>query len=328
MSVDLTKYNTCAKICGEVFQFIKNSVLSGEILDVKQLQTLGDNMIINKCEQIYKREKNKGIAFPVSISLNNCVGYYLYEKNNDDYNIIKNGDVVKVELAVNISGCIAVLGETFIYKCISGQKDYINFLNTLQKDIVNMMIHGQTNDDVKMYIESKCTESKCFPVENTISYQHLDGQLNTSESKSIITNYVDKNDEMVINNLCYSFEENEVYTINLTIIENNDEQTDETEHSYLELHDSHIYRFNEFYYNLKLKSSREFCSNMKNKYNTNAFNGIEYKNNIRSRIGIKESLQGGILKKYSIYYSKDKYPVYHKKFTVIVGKNKGTLLKY
>ena len=47
--------------------------------------------------QAQKKEKVKGIAFPLSISLNNCTGNYIYEESMKDYNLIKEGDVVLLE---------------------------------------------------------------------------------------------------------------------------------------------------------------------------------------------------------------------------------------
>ena len=329
-----TKYNVAAKICGKVYNLLKETIISGKVLGVNTLQILGNETIEKECKQVYKQLKNKGIAFPISISLNNCVGNYTYESQNDEYNIIKNGDVVKIELGVNIGGCIAMLGETIIYN--ENDKDenknikYIEFLNKLQKDIVKIIKHGETNDEVKTYIESKCTELGCFPVENTISYQHFDNKLSTDESKYIITNYkkyYDEEDVLISKeNLCFEFEKDEVYTINLTIIKNNSEG--ETEHYYVEPHQPHIYRFNEYFYNLKLASSKSFCSVIHEQYQKNAFDCVPYKKQPKYKFGIKESLEKGILIQYPIYYSKDNNIVFHKKFTIVVNENNSNILRY
>ena len=333
--VSYTKYNVAAKICGKVYNILKEKILSGEILYVSTLQILGNETIEKECKQVYKQLKNKGIAFPISISLNNCVGNYIYENGSDEYNIIKNGDVVKIELGVNIDGCIAMLGETIIYN--ENDKDenkentkYIEFLNKLQKDIVKIIKHGETNDEIKIYIESKCTESGCFPVENTISYQHFDSKLSTDSSKYIITNYkkyYDDEDLLISKeNLCFEFEKGEVYTINLTIIQNNSEN--ETEHNYTEPHQPHIYRFNEYFYNLKLASSKSFCSVIHEQYQKNAFDCVPYKNQLKYKLGIKESISKGILIQYPVYYSKDQSIVFHKKFTIVVNENNSNILRY
>ena len=341
-----TKYNVAAKICGKVYNMLKENIISGKVLYVTTLQILGNETIEKECKQVYKQLKNKGIAFPISISLNNCVGNYTYESQNDEYNIIKNGDVVKIELGVNIGGCIAMLGETIIYNendkddndNDKGENDkrenknikYIEFLNKLQRDIVKIIKHGETNDEVKTYIESKCTELGCFPVENTISYQHFDNKLSTDESKYIITNYkkyYDEEDVLISKeNLCFEFEKDEVYTINLTIIKNNSEG--ETEHYYVEPHQPHIYRFNEYFYNLKLASSKSFCSVIHEQYQKNAFDCVPYKKQPKYKFGIKESLEKGILIQYPIYYSKDNNIVFHKKFTIVVNENNSNILRY
>ena len=68
---DLTKYNTCAKICGIIMSEIIAKIQTGEILNTRDLNEYGDNRVIEECSKIYKREIIKGIAFPTSISLNN-----------------------------------------------------------------------------------------------------------------------------------------------------------------------------------------------------------------------------------------------------------------
>ena len=337
---DLTKYNTCAKICGLVIKEIFSKILSSEMLSVTSLCEYGDTRIKEECDKIYKRETVKGSAFATSISLNDCVGYYIYEGGNEsgtsEYNTIKLGDVVKVELGVNISGCIANLGETIVYTNDKSEenvnKKYLDLLNELQTDVQKLLIPGNTNDDVKIIIESKCTQIGCFPVENTTSYQHLDGQLQTFESKYMITNYQkyydDDNNLDTLQNICFEFEQGDVYTVSLVLVPNDIEQNDETTHNYIEKHDPHIYRFNDQYYGLRLKMSRDFFSKAKSEHNTNAFNSLPYKNNSRHRVGIKECYENGILENYPVLYTKDKYPVFHKKFTVIVGDNKCVTLKY
>jgi methionine aminopeptidase len=327
--IDLTKYNICAKICGTIMKELVENIRNKTILNVLELCKYGNNRIIEECNKIYKKETIKGIAFPTCISLNNCSGNYIYEESKgDEFNFIKVGDIIKIEIGVNISGCIAILGETITYDN-SEEDDIIKLLNGLQKDIVKMIKVDEINDEIKIHVESKCTEYNCFPIENCTSYQQLDGHLNTQDSKFIILNYnkyYDGDDNLVVDeNLCFEFEEGDIFNINLTVIKNNQEND---EHTYIESHEPHIYRYNEYFYNLKLKTSREFFSMIKSKYGNNAFDCREYKSNIRNRIGIKESLENGIMTGYPILYSKDKSCIYHKKFTIIVGKDKSMVLKY
>jgi methionine aminopeptidase len=319
----LTKYNAAAKIAGDVYNELVEKLHRGESNNVHDLCDFGTRRIDELCNDVFKREQVKGVAFPVSISLNNCVGNYIHEPGLDNYNVIREGDVVKIELGVNIGGCIAVLGETITIGDIT---KYKVLLDNLAKTIVTTMKHGETNDEIRILIESKCAEAGCFPVENCFSYQHLDGQLKGYESKYIALNhkkYWDDDDNMVVDdNLCFEFEQGEVYTINLTVIPETEEVV------YKEPHLPHIYRFNDYYHNLKLKSSREFCSHVKGKCGYNAFEIGKHNGTSKAKLGIKECIEGGILEGFPILYAKNGLPVYHKKFTVIVLEDKSIELKY
>lgn len=324
----LTKYNAAAKICGKVYNEIVDLINGGES-NIVVLCKYGNDKIIEECNKIYKKEQ-KGIGFPVCITLNDCVGNYLYQSDKPEYNTIKNGDTIKIELAVNIGGCIATYGNTIVRGEKSNeQSKYIDLLDQLTKDVIDTIKAGEINDDVRIVLESRCSNNDCFPVENCTSYQLLDGHIQTPESKYIVLNhqkYYDDEDNLVVEeNLCFEFEDSEVYTINLTIIP---EKNGDKEHVYKEEHDSHIYRFNDYFYNLKLKSSREFCSAVKSIHGNNAFDITPYRNNIKNKMGIKECYENGILESYPILYNKDGYHIYHKKFTIIVNNDKCIRLNY
>jgi methionine aminopeptidase len=291
---------------------------------------MGDNMVNEAVSTAcWSNEKHKGLAFPTSISLNNCVGNYILENGQDDYNTIKDGDIVKIEVGVNIGGCIAVCGET-----INARKKtdkYVKFLNTLQKGVVKRLKGTDTiNDDIKTYIERECTNNNCFPVENTFSYQHVNGHLKTADSKYIVLNhkkYYDEGDNLIVDeNICFDIDEGDVFTVNLTIIPDTDKN--ETEHTYIEKHTPHIYRFNEYHYSLRLKCSKEFTNAVKLKHRNNAFSILPYMNNVKYRLGSREPHENGILDSYPVLYAKDNMPVYHKKFTIVVEKDEALLLRY
>lgn len=326
----LQRYISASKICKVVLDEIILKINDSQILLLKELHLYGNARLQEECDK-FTNDKIHAIAFPTSISLNNCVGNYLY---SDDQKI-NLGDIVKIQLGVNLNGCIVNIGETIIYNTNNEDQNdqhqkYLNVLNDLQTKIKQTMVSGNTNDDVKILIESTCTEYGCFPVENTISYQHLNGQEFTDESKYIITNYkkyYDNDDYLIVPvNTCFEFECGEIYTVKLIVIPNNFDNSDETEHQYIQNEQPHIYRFNDTFYDLKLKMSREFVSRTKREYGTNAFNAIEYVKNGKSRVAIKQCCESGILEQYPISFSKDKYNVYHKIFTVIINKNSSTIL--
>lgn len=339
MSKDLANYKQGAKINNIVYQNILKKINIDSVLDVKELCKYGDACIFDEYQKLideYQKSINEKVestaktfvlAIPTCISLNNCVGYYRCEEQEsfENFNTIKKGDVVKIEFGVNINGCISIFGETFVHND-SKYDEYLKLLDTLEKSTIKLFKVGNLNDDVRMKIESLCTTKGCLPVENTISYECKKRYLKSQEAKFMILNYkpyYDVDDNLAVEeNVCFEFEENEIYNINLTFILDQ-EIEDYTEHLYKEHHKSHLYVYNDYFYNLKLKSSKEFHSLIKKKYLNNAFDIREYNDNVKHRIGIKESYENGILDNFPIYYSDDKLPVFHKKFTVMVTQKGG-----
>lgn len=351
---DITKYNTSSKICGHVYRNLCDWIKQGE-RDIKTLSERGNLLIKTELDKVYKREPNKGIGYPVSISLNNCVGDYIWEAENTEYNTIRSGDIVKIELGVNIGGCIAVLGETFVNNNSDDEtvesnrnkrdnqdkaNDAIRLLNELSCDVVKMIRKGETTDEVRIYIESKCTENEFFPFENCVSYQHVPietggYQLRGEDSKYMVLNhqkYYDDEDTLIVEeNLCFDFEEGEVYTINLKIVQDNIEQSNGNkgnEHVYKQPHLPHVYRFNEYFYNLKLKSSREFCKRLRDTHGHNPFVMNDQCQTAKDKMGLRECLDNNLLEYYPVLYNKGGYTVYSKKFTVIITGDKCLSLHY
>ena len=330
----LKKYKLGGLVCKVVYDKLKNEICKNNKTNILELTQLGNQLLLEQSNEICntylpKNFINKiSIGFPTCISLNNCNGYYVYENENQMYNTINKNDLVKIELGINIDDCINIYGDSF-YNQSDDNKDneyevIFKVMDKLQNKITKLMKIESTNDDIKMLIESYCTKYNCFPVENTYSYQHIEQHVQTDESKYIVTNYhkyYDENDNLAVNpDICFDLEENEVYTVNLTIIPNN---SDESEHIYTELHQPHIYKFNEYYHNFKLQSSKQFYGHIKKTHGNNPFHMTECKNNVKYRMGLKESLQNGILNYYPILYNKEKLPIFFKKFTVIVGKDHG-----
>lgn len=325
---NLTYYNQAASICGKIYNELKCDIKNGH-RNIKEISIKGNNRILEELSLIYKKKSYdyKNIAFPVSISLNNCIANYVYDENKEN-NTIKDDSIIKIELGVSIGGCISIFAETFTICENLRILEITKFLQHLQKDIINMVCHEQTADEVRMYIESQCTENDVFPIENCTSYQQENGFLYTSNSKYMILNYKKKydSDDVLLSseNINYEFEKNDVYTINLSVIPLECEE----EIKYKVSENSHIYNFNDFEYGLKLKASRTFYNDVKSKHSNYCFLYSDYSDSLQHRLGIKECLTHNILNKLPIIYINKNIPVISKKFTIIIGDDKSKLLKY
>lgn len=343
--VNVIKYNAAANICGNVYNMLKNKIINDNCLDIHQLYTLGMNEIEKQCHLIYKNVKKKGVAFPVSINLNNCIDNFIPTRQDTPISLIHVGDVIKIKLGVDIDGCIAMLCETFVYDKKTNYSDkYITFLNNLKKNLVKELRAENTNDEVKIFIESECTKNDCFPIINCKSYQHYDNQIYNEniEAKYMILNYhklYDNDDYLIMDNICYEFLEDEVYTIDISIVPENDEDSDdETDvnnniknplNPYItNLDISYLHRLTDNYYDFKLQSSKQFYSKVFSKYRYNVFDINEYSSDAKNKLGIRESKKIGVLNVLPVRYTKNKKPVYTSTFTIVIKRNKGLMLKY
>lgn len=339
MSIELAYYNTSATICGKIYLEVKSKILLEFIenkidkMDILPLLNYGNERIKQETDCIYKKIKDKGIASPMSISLNNCIGNYIYDFDNKENqsNFIRKSDIIKINLGVTLNGCIANLCETFTIEKSDKNKsidNIIDFLDSLQESIIDNI--GVLNDDTRILIESECTNNDVFPIENCTSYEQKQGLCKFDESKFLILNYkkrYNRNDELIGNeNLCFEYLEDEIYTIDLSVI-----STIEDDKVVYNVDENvHLYRFNDYHYSLKLKSSRDFLNNTKRKYNNYYFDINPYKI-LKYSSGIKECVKNGILEEYPIIYvkqNKKDLPVITKRFTIMITKDNCKLLKY
>lgn len=334
MEVDLTKYNTAARICGDVFNMLKTSILQNDVVDIKTLYNMGMDEITKRCDSIFKKTERKGVAFPISINLNNCIDNFTYNDNNVT-NTIRINDVVKIKLGVDIDGCIAMYCDTFIYNKENHTNSTIDFLNKLKKDIVKQVFVGNTNDELKIFIESKCTDNDCFPLINCKSFEHLDNQIYNNNGKYVILNYkrlYDKDDYLIHENTCFEFLENEVYTINVSVVpddENVDNLISENDNGVrVDLDNTRLHRFNDYFYSFKLNASKQLYSKVYAGHYNNVFDISKYTSDKKLKMGVNECKKMNILETLPVTYTKNKLPVYSCVFTLVVNKDKSLMLKY
>jgi methionine aminopeptidase len=305
--------NMGKKIYQEIRDHITKGLETSETISTYEVSEFGNNRIREELEKVYKKCKTKGIAFPVSVSLNNCVGNYVARKMDiGSFSTIKSGDIVKIEFGISVGDHIGTIGETFIAG--SDKQSDFEFLDTLQGDIIANLKAGETNDTLRQFIESECVENGFFPLENCISYQQMENHPQKFDSKFLILNYrkyYDSDDNLIgETNDCYEFLEDEIYTINITCA------LSDAELRFKEM-ESRLFRFNDSHYQLKMASSRAFLSEVKSKHQNFVFD-INHFNSPKLKMGMKECLNNGLLEEYPILFTNPAVNIVHKKFTIVV----------
>ncbi|CAH6421169.1 Peptidase family M24 [uncultured virus] len=322
---NLNKYKMAGLICTKVLDKLINTIQPYS--DIFELCCLGDKLIIDACQEVYLDIKEKGIAFPCCISVNNIAGCFSPTKEKSIK--IKKGDVVKIELGVHIDGFPAVIAYTIIVNWSIDDQDsrklnLIKSLTEASKEILNVLKPGKTNNDVQNIMDKF---SKKYDLNTMSTFDDLDeikipGIISYQISKFILDGNNDDTDNFVHKCiLCKNcthypffqreteFEENEIYAVDLMYstgsgkLHKSDYETNIYKRSF------------ENWATLKLNSSKKVITSFNsvfpiniNKFMTNSF-----------KLGLKECNSKKLLCPYDIYEETQNELIGRLKFTVIIG---------
>merc|ERR1711974_23267 len=114
----INKYQQAAVIANTVMGEISAAAVPGA--KIADLCVMGDKSLEAKTATAFKSSKDmkKGIAFPTSISVNNCIGHC--SPLPGDKKALKEGDLYKIDLGVHLDGYCSVFGFTGV--CVDPAK--------------------------------------------------------------------------------------------------------------------------------------------------------------------------------------------------------------
>lgn len=329
---NLRKYKLAGRIANKVLNEVIKKCKEGS--NTKEICKYGDREIIKESKR-QNVSGNVGIGFPTCISINNEVGQCVNEK------IIKEKDIVKIELGVHIDGFIAVVGYTLYIKKKKKEeekksleederisleereekiKKILKALSEAGKEIYKNMKPGKTNKKIQKILESKEEKYECkIPIYN--EEKKIPGIISYQISRNIIdgNNENEENMHRMIlskENEKYGYtmqelelEENEVYIIDIVY--------GTTSKIYIEKKDTHIYKKTDIKNELKLRSSKEVMKKFDDKLPKNM---EKYSNDGKIRLGIRECINKKVIEEYPATKTKNNEIVGRIKFTVIVKK--------
>lgn len=178
----------------------------------------GDRQIVDETNQLFKKpEIKKGIAFPTCVSVNNCICHYSPLKSDAPI-VLKDGDVVKIDLGAHIDGFIAVAAHTIVVGAskenkVTGRKaDVILAAHYAAETALRLVRPGGENYAVTDAIQKVAESFKCKPISGMLSHQLK--QLRIDGDKSIILNPTEAQKKE--HEKC-EFEVHEVYAVDLLI---------------------------------------------------------------------------------------------------------------
>ena len=313
-------YQKAGRVTAQVIEKLVTLTVPG--INTYDLCMKGDALINKELNKLHYKEK--GIAFPTCISINNIAGHYSPSKKSDD--IIEDGDLVKIELGVHVDGypaliCYTVLATNSKISETSKQARVLKAVANASKEIVNIMKPGVSNKEIVNIMEKYAEKYDCklpYITENA----HAPGVLSYQMSQYVIDGHNDDDDEylhhfiMCRYNDHYEYglremplEENEVYAIDIVMSSGTGKLNSSSKECtiYKRLQDKRCM--------LRLKTSKLCLSQFKkNRFPINARNV----SNNRFKMGLKECINKCLIEPYTPMEEKKNEFIARVKFTVIV----------
>ncbi len=144
--------------------YINAGKIASEVRENARKKYHVGSTLLEICESIEKEIENKGgrCAFPVNVSLNEIAAHYTAEPN--DPIIVKETDLLKIDLGVQINGYIA---DTAVTVCYDPNYDYlVQAAESALKDAMSIMRVGAKSSDVGKTIENTVKQMGGIPIAN------------------------------------------------------------------------------------------------------------------------------------------------------------------
>lgn len=312
--VVVTKYKMAGDMANRILKKIIDATTVGTT--ARTLCQMGDNLIEEETSKVFKKEKElkKGIAFPTCISVNHVVCHFSPLLSETDIPI-NDGDMVKIDLGVHIDGYIAVVGHTIVVGAskdnkITGAKADVLLAAQLASEVAQRLVKaGNENYTVTDQIQKVAEAFQCKPVEGMLSHQLkrniIDGE------KAIIQN---PNEQQRKDHAKCEFAVHDVFAVDI-LISTGDGKTKEKDTR------TTVYKRTENNYQLKMKASRAFYSEVCNKFTTMPFTLRAFEDEKKAKMGVVECCKHQLLEPFNVLWEKEGEYVAQFKFTLLIMPN-------
>ncbi|XP_032231558.1 proliferation-associated protein 2G4 isoform X2 [Nematostella vectensis] len=312
--VVVTKYKMAGDMANRILLKLIEAANAGTT--ARTLCEKGDALILEETDKVYKKEKElkKGIAFPTCISVNNCVCHFSPLLSEPDITL-NDGDLVKIDFGVHIDGFIAVIGHTIVVGCskenkVTGRKADVLLAAYLASEVAQRMVKpGAENSTVTELVQKVAESFKCKPIEGMLSHQLkrnvIDGE------KAIIQN---PNEQQRKDHSKCEFAVHEVYGVDV-LVSTGDGKTKEKDTR------TTVYKRTGNIYNLKMKASRVFFSDVCNKFTMMPFTLRALEDEKKAKMGIVECAKHELMEPFNVLWEKEGEFVAQFKFTMLLMPN-------
>ncbi|KAJ7761878.1 peptidase M24, structural domain-containing protein [Mycena maculata] len=300
---DLTKYKTASDIVHNVMKkLIELSVEGAKIID---LCIEGDKLIEAGTAAVYNKAVKgvkvaKGVAFPTSISVNNTVAHFSpLASDPQSSQVLAKDDMVKLHIGAQIDGFAAISAETIVVGAtaespVTGRRaDVLKAAWHAAEIAMRTIKVGNKNWAVTDVVGKVASAWDCKPVEGMLSCQQTQNVIDGKKRIILNPSEAQKRDFEGA-----TFAEGEVYGIDVLVSSGEDGKA-----RMEEARTSIFQRDSAVTYQLKMKNSRAVFSEVQKKAGAFPFNIRSLEDEKRSRMGLQEAVQHGLVKPYEVIYT-------------------------
>ncbi|KAJ7274313.1 peptidase M24, structural domain-containing protein [Mycena haematopus] len=300
---DLTKYKTAAEIVHNVMKkLIELSVEGAKVID---LCVEGDKLIEAGTAGVYNKsvkgvKVNKGLAFPTCVSVNNTVAHFSpLASDPQSSQVLAKDDMVKLHVGAQIDGFAAISAETIVVGATpenpaTGRRaDVLKAAWHAAEIAMRTVKVGNKNWAVTDVVGKVASAWDCKPVEGMLSCQQTQNVIDGKKRIILNPSEAQKRDFEAA-----TFAEGEVYGIDVLVSSGEDGKA-----RLEEARTSIFQRDSTVTYQLKMKNSRAVFSEVQKKAGAFPFNVRSLEDEKRSRMGLQEAVQHGLVKPYEVIYT-------------------------
>src|SRR5437899_11800408 len=130
----------------QIQDYINAGKIASEVRENTRKKYYVGSTLLEICESIEREIEQKGAkcAFPVNTSLNEIAAHYTAEPNDD--RVVKDADILKIDLGVQINGYIA---DTAVTVCYDPKYDYlVQTAEAALREAISIIRVGTKSSDV------------------------------------------------------------------------------------------------------------------------------------------------------------------------------------
>ena len=232
-----------------------------------------------------------GIAFPCSISIDNCCGYFCPLK--DDKTVMKKGQLAKIELAAHVSGFIAEACDTILIETETAteeQKKIIEAGYVALQEVISRLKPGVEVNEITTIVDEVCKKYDVKAFENIVSRNMerymIDGHkfiLNVPSKTGVEEMHVEEHDVWNLDIIlstgqCKPFDNG----TRTTVFKRNIDET----------------------YILKMRTSVQILREINHKFPTMPFSLGMLENEAKAKMGIVEIVKHDLVDSYTVLFEK------------------------